>query len=61
MSATSSAMRFQWSAATALVSPRSIAPGCASKRVQSLVLPPSIWWAAVAVPQRKPFGRGAAG
>ena len=58
---TSSAMRFQDSTAGPLRSPPAIRPGSCSKRDQSLVFPPSIWWAEVATPQRKPAGHAGTG
>ena len=55
--ATSSGQRFQLSHPSPLDSLQPD-PGVCSKRHQSLFqFPPSIWWAAVAVPQRKPSGK----
>ena len=54
--ATSSGHRFHESHASPL-GRRTRDPGVCSKAHQSLFqLPPSIWWAAVAVPQRNPSG-----
>src|SRR5262245_54633288 len=55
-SATSSGQRFHESQASPLGSAHP-EPGVCSHAHQSLFqLPPSIWWAAVAVPHRKPSG-----
>src|SRR3954452_22499815 len=56
--ATSSGHRFQESQASPDGSAQPDLGSCSHCHQSLFQLPPSIWWAAVAVPQRKPSGNG---
>src|SRR5207302_8984923 len=47
----------QWSQAMPETLPSRMRPCCCSNADQSLTLPPSTWWAALAQPIRNPSGR----